>query len=161
LRYQTAGLPVHQISAPHGWVITSNLTDKTYLSMEDGADDDFFLSATLVGGVVTFGIATKAAGKSSPVKGEDLFQLMIDHFGASNVTTIRGRWRAIPGSSDNLDTFNRLTMPPTHLTEDQAALSTFTGKMADRKLGFAKTAFRNRLGSPGKYVEIEVDFTLP
>jgi hypothetical protein len=129
--------------------------------MEDGTDADFFLSARLSGGVVTFGIATKAAGKSSSVKGEDLFQLMIDHFGASNIATIRGRWRAVPGSSDNLDTFNRLTTTPTQLTEEQAALRTFTGKMAERHLGFTRVAFRHRLGSPGSYVEVEVDFTRP
>jgi len=131
--------------------------------MEDGADDDFFLSATLAGGVVTFGIVTEVPGKSQPVRGEALFQLMIDHFGASNVTTIRGRWRAVPGASANLDTFNRLTTPPTQRTDEQAALLTFTGKMAERTLGLTKVRFvpGKKIGPPGHYVEVEVDFTRP
>jgi hypothetical protein len=52
--------------------------------VEDASDDDFFLAASLTGGVLTFGMATKAPGKSSHVRGEALFQLMIDHLGAGN-----------------------------------------------------------------------------
>jgi hypothetical protein len=142
-------------------VILSDLADKTRLWAEDASDDDFFLSATLASGVVTFGIATKASGKTSHVRGEDLFQLMVDHFGAANIRVVRGRWRAIPGMSDNLDMFNRLTTPPTGLTEEQAALLTFSGKMAQRKLGFVRVTFIRKIGQPGRYTEVLVDFTAP
>ncbi len=149
------------ISAPYGWVITSDLADKTRLSMEDASDDDFYLSASLAVGVAQFGLTTELPGKRSPIRGEELFLLMVEHFGPANILVLRGRWFAIPGVTGNLDTFNRLTAQPSPFSEEEAARKTFTGKMAERTLGFTGVTFATRRGSPGSYPAVVVDFTPP
>jgi hypothetical protein len=58
------------VSAPYGWTLLSDPNDQTKLEMECDTDSDFFLSARLLAGMVTFGIVTKLPGKSSGVKGE-------------------------------------------------------------------------------------------
>jgi hypothetical protein len=79
--------------------------------------------------------------------------------GLDGVDAIRGRWKAIRGLSDNLDTFNN--MRKAGKTEEEAAFETFTGKMA-KEHGFTEAEIRSvRLGKDGSYIDVEVDFRRP
>lgn len=151
----------NDLRVPDGWRHESPADDRTTLELRYNDDDDFLLSAKLVKGVVTYGIATRLPGKSAGISGEAMFDLMIGWIGKDNIRVLRGRWSYSdkPGHSSNLETFNRLTRPATPLTEEQAAFMTFTGKMVTRKLGFAKAVVTRRKGNPGAYLEIEVDFS--
>jgi hypothetical protein len=103
-------------------------------------------------GVVTFAIT---ATKESPVRGTELFNSMMQHFGEEAVA-IEGVWRiGFQGSqSINIDRVNELTALGVPLEE--AILQTWTVTRA-MKLGFDKVSLLGLpTGVPGAYVKIDV-----
>lgn len=72
-------------------------------------------------------------------------------FGKNNVKAIRGTW----WHGDNLATFNKLVQ--SGISPEEAAKSTFTGKMAG-EYGFNNVDFIRVNFQNGEYVEVEVVF---
>ena len=104
-------------------------------------------------GVVTFFIA---AGPNSLVRGTELFNEMMDSFGA-DANVIQGTWRKPPSGdeSTNIDKVNELTGQGVPIEE--AIQHAWTVTRA-RKRGFGRAIM---LGSPtgvaGAYVKIDVE----
>jgi hypothetical protein len=67
--------------------------------------------------------------RSTAIRGSDAFGEILAAYG-DQVERILGYWNE--DHRDNLDTFNRLIQPPHSLSPQEAALNTFTGKMAAR-----------------------------
>jgi len=103
-------------------------------------------------GVVTFAVE---AGKGSSVRGTELFNKMMEYFGA-RVRAIHGVWRKSPTGrpSTNIDKVNELTGAGLPLNE--AILQAWTVTRA-RKLGFSKMGVLGTPeGRPGAYNSIDV-----
>jgi len=103
-------------------------------------------------GVVTFAIE---AGPSSSVRGTDMFNRMMQFFGADAVA-IRGVWRRSPSGkeSTNIDKVNELTGKGMPLAD--AIQQPWTVTRA-RKLGFAKVQLLGQpVGQAGAYDAIDV-----
>jgi hypothetical protein len=103
-------------------------------------------------GVVTFAID---AGPDSSVRGTDLFNMMMDHFGSSALA-IHGVWirGATPGPSTNIDKINELTMSGMPLEKAVHHAWTVT---RSKKRGFGRVSILNQPeGSPGNYTRIDV-----
>ncbi|MBO0881191.1 MAG: hypothetical protein J2P17_12755, partial [Mycobacterium sp.] len=95
------------------------------------------------------------AGEGTP-KGSVMFQDAMDALG-SNVQGIRGKWLSGSGElQDNLDSFNAGIQ--NGLTPQEAALNTFTGKMAVQN-GFTNVTIENTVGPMGEYTSASVVFT--
>ena len=86
--------------------------------------------------------------------GQEMFDGLWDAIGG-DVRRIRGAWRAVPRWTANLDTFNDGIRQG--LSPEQAALRTWTGKMARRK-GFTEVVDINLVGTPGNYTKVQVLF---
>ncbi len=101
---------------------------------------------------------------TSLAKGEDVFNAIYDRLiteeGIESIEGIRARWVA----QDNLDTFNKLILEeviPQKITIEEAALKTFTGKMAERK-GYSKVSHIGGVkNSDGTYKMATVEFIKP
>ncbi|MBX3740248.1 MAG: hypothetical protein KF712_04610 [Akkermansiaceae bacterium] len=110
-------------------------------------------------GVITYGIKTPA--ENSPVRGKELFDRMMEHFG-ERVKAIRAEWYCDdPADNDprsNIHTANQLTS--TGKAMDEAAAATFTGKMAARH-GFTAAKVMETRGTPGNYTKVIVIFQKP
>jgi hypothetical protein len=100
-------------------------------------------------GVIEFIIR---AGPESP-RGGQMFADMVNFFGRENVHGVLGKW--LPGLPDNLNSFNQLLRQG--MTVEQAALGTFTGKMAAR-YGFTHVQVNKLFGTPGNYTHVEILF---
>jgi hypothetical protein len=103
-------------------------------------------------GVVTFIIE---AGPGSSIRGTELFNRMMQSFGAGAVA-IHGIWRkAPPGQpSTNLDKVNELTAAG--MPVEDAIQHAWTVTRA-QKIGFTKVRLLgNLVGMPGAYTQIEV-----
>ena len=103
-------------------------------------------------GIVTFAIH---AGEGSSIRGTELFNRMMQHFGAE-VRAIQGVWRKGPSGepSANIDKVNDLTRTGMRLEEAIAHAWTVTRA---RKLGFLKLRVLGvPVGAPGAYTEIDV-----
>lgn len=103
-------------------------------------------------GVLTFAID---AGEGSSVRGTEMFNRMMQHFGAG-VRAIRGVWRKGPSGrpSTNIDKVNELTAAG--MTLEEAVSHAWTVTRA-RKLGFLQVRVLGiPVGTPGKYTEIDV-----
>jgi hypothetical protein len=103
-------------------------------------------------GIVTFAID---AGEGSSIRGTELFNRMMQHFGAE-VRAIHGVWRKGPSGqpSTNIDKVNDLTRAGMRLEE--AVTHAWTVTRA-RKLGFLKLRVLGApVGAPGAYMEIDV-----
>ena len=102
-------------------------------------------------GVLTFVIAVKA---ESPIRGTELFNLMVRAFGA-RVRAVQGVWR--PGCEDspsaNLDKVNERTAAGAPLMD--AVQETWTFTRAAR-LGFSRATVVAVEGTPGRYTKIDV-----
>jgi len=103
-------------------------------------------------GIVTFAIE---AGEGSSVRGTEMFNRMMDHFG-EQVRAIHGVWRKGPSGrpSTNIDKVNELT--GTGMALEEAITHAWTVTRA-KKRGFVRVRL---LGSPkgpvGAYTEIDV-----
>ncbi|MGW4847679.1 hypothetical protein [Nocardia brasiliensis] len=98
------------------------------------------------------------AGPDSPVKGSQMFEDMWNAVGP-NVTAINGTWVNKPreGVVTNLQSFNNAIADGA--TPQQAAFSTFAGKMAFRH-GFRFVEITKlKPEGPGPYTDVEVTFT--
>jgi hypothetical protein len=115
--------------------------------------DDRGIIATLdEQGIVTFVVL---AGEGSPIRGTEMFDLMMRAFG-EQVRGIQGVWRrGFEGQpSVNLDKVNELTAQGTPLVE--AIKRAWTVTRAQR-WGFGQvTLLGNPQGSPGAYTKIDV-----
>ena len=103
-------------------------------------------------GVVTFAVE---AGESSSIRGTELFNRMMQHFGAA-VRAIQGVWRKGPSGrpSTNIDKVNELTAAG--MTLEEAVAHAWTVTRA-RKLGFLQVRVLGvPVGTPGMYTEIDV-----
>jgi hypothetical protein len=103
-------------------------------------------------GVLTFAVE---AGQQSSIRGTELFDRMIDHFGAS-VRAVHGVWRRAPlgRPSINIDKVNELTASGVPLEE--AIASSWTVTRARRR-GFSRVCVLGQpVGQPGTYVAIDV-----
>lgn len=103
-------------------------------------------------GVVEFVIL---AGEGSSIRGTELFNRMMDHFGA-NAIAIHGTWRKNPNgdASTNIDKVNELTMVGVSLEE--AVNHAWTVTRA-KKRGFSSVMVIGvPEGRPGAYVKINV-----
>lgn len=97
-------------------------------------------------GVVTFAIE---AGELSSVRGTDMFNRMMEHFG-KDVRAIHGMW--IKGT--NIDKVNELTAQGMPIAE--AVRFAWTATRA-AKLGFTRIRlFGNAIGTPGAYTKVDV-----
>jgi hypothetical protein len=95
--------------------------------IEDPSNDHFYIEANLDSeGILTFTIATHFSefGLRSSLQGHQLFNRMISYFGEHNINTIRGRW--IDGTNHE----QYLLHLDQGLTPEEAALGTWTGRMA-------------------------------
>ncbi len=93
--------------------------------------------------------------QGTTLKGRDMFNFSTKFF-KGEFNSIRGQW----GYGDNLKTFNRL-MKSGKFTEQEAALQTFTGKMARSHFGEGNTGVRiNRVSKTdsGTYIDVNVEF---
>jgi hypothetical protein len=103
-------------------------------------------------GILTFVVI---AGEGSPIRGTEMFDLMMRAFG-EQVGGIRGVWRkGFEGqSSVNLDKVNELTAEGMPL--DEAMKQTWTVTRAQR-WGFRRvTLLAEPEGSPGAYTKMDV-----
>ena len=103
-------------------------------------------------GVVTFAIE---AGEGSSLRGTEMFNRMMQHFG-DEVRTIQGVWLKGPSGnpSTNIDKVNELT--GTGMALEEAITHAWTVTRA-RKLGYVKVRLLGTPeGSPGKYTRIDV-----
>ena len=106
----------------------------------------------LRGGELELLIRTKLPeGTRGALRGGKEFQAILEHFGVENIKVIKGSW----SYGDNLAEFNKLLLEG--LTEEEAALGTWTGKQA-QAVGFGKVRVRT-YGSPGDYEKVEAYFT--
>jgi hypothetical protein len=115
--------------------------------------DDQGIVATLdENGIITFVVL---AGEGSPIRGTEMFDLMMRAFG-EQVRGIRGVWRrGFEGRpSINLDKVNELTAEGIVLTE--AIKKTWTATRAER-WGFSRVTIQgDPEGTPGDYNKIDV-----
>jgi Pretoxin HINT domain len=94
-------------------------------------------------------------GPTTP-NGGQMFTDAVNNFGADNINGIAGKWvRAMPS---NLNTFNDLVR--SGMSPEEAAASTFTGKMAAR-FGFTDVSITSLSGEPGAYTDVQALFTRP
>jgi hypothetical protein len=103
-------------------------------------------------GILTFVVL---AGEGSPIRGTEMFDLMMRGYG-EKVQAIRGVWRrGFSGRpSINLDKVNELTAAGMALTD--AIKETWTATRAQR-WGFVKVTLQNHPeGNPGAYSKIDV-----
>ena len=110
-------------------------------------------SASVKLGVVTFVIA---AGPSSPVRGTEMFNEMMDSFGA-DANIIQGTWRKPPSGdeSTNIDKVNELTGQGVPLVE---AVQHAWNVTRARKRSFGPAiVMGSPTGVPGSYVAIDVE----
>lgn len=94
------------------------------------------------------------AGKGAPIRGTEMFNLMMRSFG-STVRAIAGTWRrSFEGHpSSNIDEVNRLTAEGVPL--EKAVYHAWTSKRAAR-WGFTNVRLRKIEGVPGNYSKIDV-----
>jgi len=103
-------------------------------------------------GVVRFAIE---AGPCSAMRGTEMFNRMIDHFGSA-MKAIHGIWvKSSQGRpSTNIDKVNELTGQGMSCTE--AIAQTWTVTRAAKR-GFCRTSLLGQpTGRPGRYTQIEV-----
>jgi hypothetical protein len=103
-------------------------------------------------GVVTFAVE---AGEGSSLRGTELFNCMMRHFG-DGVRAVQGVWRKGPQGkpSTNIDKVNELTGAGVPLEE--AILQAWTVTRA-KKLGFTRVRLLGQPeGSPGGYTRVDV-----
>ncbi|WP_328721872.1 RICIN domain-containing protein [Streptomyces sp. NBC_00247] len=105
----------------------------------------------VVAGLDEEGIMTLAieAGADTP-RGGEMFNAALAHFGDA-VKGVKGYWQDGGTLIDNLDSFNAAVRGGATLEE--AALATFTGKMASRA-GFTRVEMVELRGMPGAYTEV-------
>jgi RHS repeat-associated protein len=101
-------------------------------------------------GIVEFVVE---AGPGSPMRGGQMFQQMMEHFG-SNVKGVAGNWYY----GDNLAAVNQLTAQGVSL--EKAVSQTWTAGQA-AKYGFSTPAVQSAVGNPGNYSKIQVIFSKP
>ncbi|MFI2644170.1 polymorphic toxin-type HINT domain-containing protein [Streptomyces sp. NPDC018610] len=99
-----------------------------------------------------FGFAIET-GKDTP-RGGEMVNAALAYFG-DQVKGIKGYWQDGGSLSDNLDSFNAAVRGGAQLEE--AALGTFTGKMALRA-GFSRVEITELRGLPGQYTNVGVTF---
>lgn len=109
-----------------------------HFDWKDPSHSGYALTASLNdNGVLSFSIRMKKelSDERSRYRGEEIFDLMINHFGLENIWAIRGAWYA----GDNIAEYNqnRLRMNPKN-----SALETWTGRMAS-KYGFKRVSVLN------------------
>ncbi len=100
-------------------------------------------------------LVIKTKGTSLEGHGAQVFDEIFDFVSKNydEITSIRGTWRA--GSmGDNLATFNKLVK---EVGMEQAALQTYTGKMASRA-GFNKVTVTGVKNSDGDYISVDAIF---
>jgi hypothetical protein len=123
------------------------------------------LSPTLSGfvtddGTLFFVIGTPET--NSPVKGSEMFDRMMQHFG-DKVKRIQGEWYGVdlsnPDKRSNIHTVNMLIRDK-GMEPEEAAMLNFTGKMAERN-GFTEVKILDHDGAPGYYTSIKVEFSKP
>ena len=104
------------------------------------------------GGVVEFVIL---AGEGSPIRGAEMFNRMMDHFGAK-ATAIHGSWRKNPNGdlSTNIDKVNELTSLGVPLEE--AVHQAWTVTRAKKRGYSTVNVIGVPEGVPGSYVKIDV-----
>lgn len=94
-------------------------------------------------------------GPTTPSGGQ-MFADAVNNFGTDNINAVAGKWvRAMPS---NLNTFNDLV--GSGMSPEEAAASTFTGKMAAR-FGFTDASITSLSGEPGAYTDVQALFTRP
>jgi hypothetical protein len=91
-------------------------------------------------------------GTRGTIRGAEQFQSILDHFGVSNIRTIKGSW----SYGDNLAAFNKAISEG--LTPQAAAAGTWTGQQA-AQAGFGSVRVGRTYGQPGAYTKVEVYFT--
>ncbi len=117
-----------------------------------------------LGGISTDGfleIAIYTSDTGTSVRGSEVFSLLTDMLLESPegalVNGLRGIWH---GGSSNIETFNRLIQEGVSL--EDAAMQTFTGKMASRNLGYVFDAFELlKMNVEGIYTDVIVTFKAP
>lgn len=95
------------------------------------------------------------AGEGSSIRGTELFNRMMDHFGA-NATAIHGSWRKNPNGepSTNIDKVNELTSSGVPLEE--AVQHAWTVTRAKKRGYSTVNVLGVPEGMPGTYVKIDV-----
>jgi hypothetical protein len=94
-------------------------------------------------------------GSHTP-RGGEMFREAVEWVGGpGNINGIRGTWVRGEGLRDNIDSFNAAVR--SGLPLEEAAFSTFTGKMAYR-FGFSRAEFEVLRGTPGEYTNVGVVF---
>jgi hypothetical protein len=119
-------------------------------------------SGTLKDGYLTLSINVKALDGGDPLgRGSDVFEEIykgiVNKHGAEEIKGIRGLWTNSAGYSDNIDTFNKLILEQVNtgkMTLEQAALETFTGKMAKRKEFTKVTEIKGLKNSDNTYTVV-------
>lgn len=133
--------------------------------LDVAADTDLIQGVSaLVTGAGILRITLRATERTP--RGSVIFGHMMDAIG-DQAHTIQGQWATRPGFTDNLDAFNagiRNGLSPT-----EAALNTFTGKMAAR-YGYTEVTFtrldvrdgdQTLVGRPAEYTRVKVLFSKP
>lgn len=103
-------------------------------------------------GVVTFAIE---AGTGSSIRGTEMFNRMVDHFGSA-LTAIHGVWvkGTLGRPSTNIDKVNELTAQGMRL--EDAIHQTWTVTRAAKR-GFRQVRLLgNPIGQPGGYTQVDV-----
>jgi RHS repeat-associated protein len=91
------------------------------------------------------------AGPQASPRGHVLFKEMVNHFG-TNARGVVGSWTY----GSNLARFNELTAQG--MSPEQAAAATWTGTQAAQN-GFRTVTVIDKVGSPGAYTKVLVEFT--
>ena len=131
-------------------VLVHNCTEYTNTYDSPGGKDGILASVDSKGILDT----VVTAGEGTP-GGSAMFEDAMNAVG-SNVRGIRGKWLSGSGElQDNLDSFNAGIQ--SGLTPEEAALHTFTGKMAARN-GFTNVTIETTVGPMGEYTSASVVF---
>ncbi|MEU9150046.1 ricin-type beta-trefoil lectin domain protein [Streptomyces sp. NPDC048417] len=101
-------------------------------------------------GIMTLAIE---AGSDTP-RGGEMFNAALAHFGDA-VKGVKGYWQDGGTLIDNLDSFNAAVRGGA--TVEEAALATFTGKMASRA-GYSTVEITELRGMPGAYTNVAALF---
>jgi len=137
----------HEVDNAITSVLHSVTTDGKITVFAQGVAESVGNGKLLSDGYIELFINVKIGeGGVKVANGEDVFEEIFSKISTSNdpnsIKGIRGLWSDDPKMRDNLDSFNKLILDEVktgRMTEKQAALKTFTGKMAERK-GFTEVS---------------------
>lgn len=142
-----------------GMEVDRTQTDDATFRAVDRSDDQFFIKADLIGGILAFNVKTVnlTTKQRSALRATGFFEAALDWFEETNIREIESLWLNIPDFTTNLEAFKKAYDPAKENRED-AVKATPSWKIVS-KFGFTDIMTVIIFDSPTNITTVQVIYS--